>query len=193
MTLIPAPEGEPKPLTTSDNSEISREIPFSIVWLNAVDPRIFTPVTWEKGGETTIRLRAADGSIRVNVYRSISRHLSNNEIVLYDEVYALKPGETEAGEHEVSQFKYMFDSEEQLTDFTPTPSLDEHMQGVIGELSGLVTIVGSTIKASNYATGQESNFVSDGTQWIEVHTGIAAPAPPPMNAGRLALNPPITE
>jgi hypothetical protein len=188
MTQIPSTEGTSNLPVAISESAASKELPFSLVWLNAVDPRTFTPQTWENGRETTVRLRAADDSIRVNVYRVVSHYRADNEIELKDEVYALKPGETEAGDQDISQFGYKFDAAGNLTDFNPALSLTEHMQSVVTALSGLVTISGSTITASNYTTGQESNFVSDGTQWIEAHTGVAGPTYPAISAGRLALD-----
>jgi hypothetical protein len=187
MTQASGAEGASNLPVVIGESAVSKELPFSLVWLHAVDPRTFTPQTWENGRETTIRLRAADDSIRVNVYRVVSHYRADNEIELKDEVYALKPGETEAGDQDISQFRYEFDTAGTLTDFDPALSLTERMQGIVAALSGLVTISGSTITASNYRTGQESNFVSDGTQWIEARTGIAAPTYPAISVGRLAL------
>jgi hypothetical protein len=129
----------------------------------------------------------------VNVSRIISHYRADNKIELHDEVYALRPGQTEAGEQDVSQFNYEFDATGELTDFDPVHNLTECMQAAVTSLSGLVTIPGSTIAASNYRTGQESNFVSDGTQWIEARTGAAAPTYPAINVGRLALGQSIPE
>ncbi len=171
-----------------NESTANKELSFSLNWLYAVDPRIFTPQTWEKGRETTIRLRAADGSIQVNVYRVVSHDQANNEIELKDEIYALNPGETESGDQDVSQFGYKFDTSGNLTWFDPTLSLTEHMQSVVTALSDLVTISGSTIQARNYRNGQESYFVSDGTQWIEARTEHAAPTYPAIPIGCLALD-----
>jgi hypothetical protein len=187
MTQSSGGEGAPNLPTTTDESAVSREAPFSLLWLQAVDPRTFTPYTWENGRETTIRLRAADGSISVNVHRVVSHYPADNEIELRDEVYALKPGKTEAGDQEISQFGYKFDTAGGLTDFDPALSLTERMQGVVTALSGLVTIPDSTITASNHRVGEESNFTSDGTQWIEARSGVAAPAYPAITVGRLAL------
>lgn len=193
MTRIPDPEDTPTLPANTGESAVCREIPFSLVWLQAVDPRIFTPYTWENGREATIRLRAGDGTTRVNVTRIISYYRADNEIELHDEVYALKPGETESGAQDVSQFNYKFDAAGELTDFDPALSLTERMQNVVAALSGLVTIPGSTITASNYTAGQESNFVSDGSQWIEASTGTAAPTYPAIIVGRLALDQSIPE
>jgi len=185
-------EVAPNPLADTNGLSISKETPFSLVWLAAVDPRTFTPQTWENGRETNIRLRAKDGSIRVNVSRIIS-HYIDGEVGLKDEMYALRPGGTEAGDQEVSQLSYTFDTDGCLTGFDPTPDLTENMQKVVSILSGLVTIMGSTIQASNYRTGPESSFVSDGAQWIEARTGIAAPTRPMFFAGRLALGQSVIE
>jgi hypothetical protein len=193
MIQTPGAEGASNLPVVNGESVASKELPFSLTWLHAVDPRIFTPQTWENGRETTVRLRAADDSIRVNVYRVVSHYRADNEVELKDEVYALKPGETEAGDQDISQFGYKFDAADTLTDFDAALNLTERMQGVVTALSGLVTISGSTIAASNYRTGQESNFVSDGTQWVEVGTGIAAPTYPAISVGRLALEQPTHE
>ncbi len=188
MTEVSRSEGTAgTPATTGDRA-VNKEVPFSLAWLNAVDPPTFTPYTWANGRETNIRLRAADGSIRVNVYRVISHYL-DGEVELKDEVYALKPGGTESGDQDVSQFKYAFDTKLNLTGFDPTPNLTDRMQDVVSALSGMVAIPGSTISASNYKAGVESDFVSDGMKWIEVRTGIAAPTPRAITAGRLALGP----
>ncbi len=193
MTQVPGVKAESNLSITIGESVVSTELPFSLVWLQAVDPRAFTPQTWENGRDTTIRLRAADGSIRVNVYRAVSLYRADNEIELKDEAYALEPGETEAGGHDISQFRYKFDEAGTLTDFNPTLTLTERMQNIVTALSGLVTISGSTISASNYRTGRESNFVSDGMQWIEASTGIIAPTYPAFAVGRLALDQPSPE
>jgi len=184
MTQGPPSEATPSLPAATGESTVSPEIPFSLTWLNAIDPRTFTPQTWENGRETTIRLRAGDDSARVNVHRVISHYL-DGEIDLKDEAYALALGETEAGSHQVSQFRYSFDSGRNLTTFDPSPRPSEHAESIVSAASNLVYIVGSTITASNFVSGKEAEYVSDGTQWVEAGTGTPAPARPAIAAGGL--------
>jgi len=178
-------------LPAPQESEVSNEIPFSVTWIRAVDPRVFTPVTWEHGRATTIYLSAPDNSVQVHVERRVTHDL-DSKIRLVDEVFSPKDG-ADAGAQEVSQFRYEFDDQGNLTDYDPTPDLSPHTQDMVTQMSGLVGKPGSTIYASNDKLGPEASFVSDGTQWLEVRTGTVVTMPPAIALGRLAIEQPVTE
>ena len=182
-----SPGEEPRLPAVTGESAVNQEVPFSLVWLNGVDPRTFTPETWKNGRETTVRLIAGDDTAGVNVYRVVN-HLADGEIGLTDEAYVLDPGTTEAGDHEVSRFEYTFDPDGNLTGFDPNANQSKHTRDLVTVMSGLVHIVDSTITARNHALGREAKYRSDGTQWIEVRTGSPAPTRPAIAAGQLALD-----
>jgi hypothetical protein len=167
-------------------SDITPEA-FSLIWLNAVDPRIFTPHTWAKGRETTIRLRSADNNTRVNVQRIVS-HYIDGEAEMVDEVYSV--GDSETGAHDVTRFKYTVSEDGGLTGFDPTLSFSDHARDMVNEMSGLVHIPGSRIEADNYRVGRESSYISDGTQWIDPHSSIPIAALPAITMGQPELSPP---
>ena len=168
---------------TTDETAVSREVPFSLVWLRAVDPRTFTPYTWENGGPSTIRLTAADGSVAVNVERIVV-HAVDRTITLKDEAHFLdSPLNADA----ITQLRYAFDAAGRLTDYDPATGLSDNMQAIVTSLSGLVYIAGSRIRASSHRAGPESDFISDGTQWIDRGTMTAPPALPALIIGRLAI------
>ena len=171
-----------------DNREIDRNVVFSLQWLTALDPITFTPVTWEHGRETTIRLRAGDGSTKVNVGRIVS-HYVDGEIELRDEAYSIH--DTEAGNQNVTPFKFTFNNEEQLVDYDRSTTLNESATEIVAKISGLVFIAGSTIQATNYRTGPESRFVSNGSVWLARQGGLIVPTLPEM--GPLPLDSPAKE
>lgn len=157
---------ERPPVTVGEKgSVVPREVPFSLMWLNAVDPRIFTPITLLRGGVTQIRLRSPDETTNVTVYRTIGHNL--HSVDLNDEIMDANE------EGVVSRFNYEIGSgpNGQILKHGKSPVLTEHMQRIVRGLSGLVGIKGSSIKARNREFGDESSFVSDGVRWKSEDTG----------------------
>ena len=146
-------------------SGVSREVPFSLLWLNAVDPRIFTPITLRWGGMTRIRLRSPDESTNISVYRTIGHNVPS--IDMNDEIINI------AEEGVVSRFNYEIGHgpDGRLIKHGRSPVLSEHMQRVVRGLSSLVGIEGASIKAINRDRGEEASFISDGVQWRSEETG----------------------
>ena len=179
QTASPVQTGEKLP---------SSETPFSLEWLRAIDPRIFTPYTWEHGRSTTIRLRTPDSSLSVNVERIIS-HCVDNTVEIHDEVHLVNGSEA-GNQGEITQLNYGFDSDEKLVDFDRALTVSDHLQRMVNTMSEFVQIPGATIYASNYDVGTESDFVSDGTQWVEVRSRNPAPVLPEIAIGHLAIGPP---
>lgn len=135
---------------------------FSLQWLQAVHPQVFTPQSWEHGTHgTRIRLQSPDASTDVNVYRFISLFKGGSGRSLQDEIHV-------AHETQGTQFNYEFDEAGQLTLYSKRTDLSPHMQGVIGMLSGLVEIEGASITAFGGDHGTESHYVSDGEVWRPV-------------------------
>jgi hypothetical protein len=179
---MPESSAAGREVTTPDTSGDAlplRELPLSIIWLHAVDPRIFTPISLEKGRPTRIRITSPDHSTDVSVYRTVSVYLDGNRGI-QDEIFTNY-------ENAGSQFNYELDSERRLIKYNPTPNATPHMQRVIEELSGLESIPGSTIEAVNMDFGLESHFISNGSCWIEVKSGEPIAYPEAITVGQLAI------
>lgn len=172
---VPAANGEPG---------LSREVPFSLTWLHALDPRIFTPLTWQLGGMTRIQLASPGGTTNVSIYRTVS-HYADGGIGLQDEVYDYHgtPG---------SQFNYEFGAApgHPLTRFNQAAAATARMQEIVRDLSQLAAVAGSTITARNRDHGDDCGFVSDGRRWISARTGQPITTLPGPAAGRPRPGPP---
>lgn len=70
----------------SEATQPETQTPASLVWLQAIDPRTFTPYAWEHGGMTRILFYPPEGGSVANVYRSVS-HCLDGAIGLQDEIH----------------------------------------------------------------------------------------------------------
>lgn len=151
----------------AEESSLS-QIPLHIQWLQATDPRIFTPHSWANNQDTRIDFASPDGQGLVRVERYI-RHYLDGAIGLDDELH--EPHDYS----NVSGIRYEFSDLGAIVKFHV--KLGDHLERMLGIVTNLVQNDGATIRATTGFTTKESYFKSDGQQWVDM--GISLPTAPP--------------
>lgn len=163
------PSNQPNLPIAAGENELS-QIPFNLQWLQATDPRIFTPYGWEAGKNCRIDFSSSDNTREVQVERYISRYLDGGAR-LKDELH--EPDNY----NEVSGIGFEFDEAGKLIE--SHVKYNDHMRRMLGIITGLVHDKGATIKARAGLTRTDSYFKSDGTQWIDMMTSLPIATNPP--------------
>lgn len=141
-----------QPLAGLESSELQAATLPSILWLKSTDPRIFTPISLERGQMVRIAFYGKNGRSLVNVYRSISKYIGGG-IGIQDEIH---PG----FENEGVKFNFEFDENGKLVKYSDREDFTPRMQECLALIQGLVSQEGAMISA-------ERVYISDGKEWLE--------------------------
>lgn len=156
------------------------QIPFNLQWLQATDPRIFTPYGWKNGRNGRIDFTSSDGNRAVHVERYIARYIDGGAR-LKDEMH--EPNNYD----EVSGIGFEFDESGTLIE--SHVNYDDHMKRMLEIITQLVHDKGATIEAKIGFTITDSYFESDGEQWID----MMASQPHTPNLAAIEVDPQLLE
>lgn len=170
----------PSNLPEGNTSIIKESNVASLLWLEATDPTLLTPMTLEKGGMASIIFYNSDGKIVVDISRFIN--LIGQKISIQDEV---RPSNENLG----GQFNYTIIGGE-VTEYNSNPNFDPIKQKCVDLIKPLVGQKGSRLlsRHKDYLEPgfyTQAEFVSDGIQWIN---GGQKQSSASLNEGQLQLD-----
>lgn len=147
---------ERKLVVLSDKRQIE-DLPPSVHYFAAVDPKVVTAITLREGGMSKITFSDPDGNNAVNIYRTIGR-FRDGGIGIQDEIH---PDHENTG----VQFNFEFDPQGRLDKYSRSQEFSELMQRCVNQILKFVTQRGSSIRS-----GDGYLAISDGRSWIQQST-----------------------